>query len=514
MKNGAERRFTLFSWLILILLSGLSTAVIGQGKTKIKFQADNIEYDEALGKKAKRLIGHVIFEHKGVIMYCDSAYQYPERNSLDAFGKVHIVQGDSLDMYCDSLHYDGESEIFNCKNNVVLDNKNIHLETDYLIYDRLKDLGYYLGGGEITNREDESILTSLRGYYYTQRDQFYFKKDVHYVHPEFEIFADTLLYNAEQKQTDFAGPTDIYADSSHIFCEDGFFNSKTKLSEYRINASIKTGSRVIGGDTIYYNSVNKFGRILGNVDILDTAEDIRVLGHWAVLFEDRDSAVVTDRSELQQIMDGDTLFLHADTFRVFSVRHDSVEGRMLLAYHHIRFFKVDLQGKCDSLVYHFLDSAIKMYHDPILWSAENQITGKYIQLNTTSRGIETMDIEEDAFVNSLVDSIRFNQIRGKRMTGYFIKSQLDKIHVVGNGQTIYYAQDKEDKYIGVNRGESSDLIIKMKESEVNQISYINDANATFFPMDELKPEELRLKGFRWRIKLRPVSREDIFNWVD
>ncbi|HAW53152.1 MAG TPA: hypothetical protein DCX54_12620 [Flavobacteriales bacterium] len=514
MKRFAARRFLITSVLFALFGLSLSEDIHAQNKAKIKFQADNIEYDESLGKKAKRLIGNVVFEHKGVLMYCDSAYQYPVSNSLDAFGRVHIKQGDSLNLYSDSLHYDGENQLFTCKQNVVLDNDNIHLTTDYLIYNRPFRLGYYLKGGTIVNREDQSELKSRRGYYYTDANEFYFKKEVRYVHPEFEIIADTLLYNTKSKKTTFLGPTDIYADSNKIHCEAGFFNSLTKLSEYHINAYIVSDSRIISGDSIFYNSNIGFGEILGHADIVDTAENIRVKGQHALLYENRDSAIVTVESELQQYMEDDTLFLHADTLKVFKVQSDNPDARMLLAYRHIRFFKSDLQGKCDSMVYNFSDSAIQLHFDPILWTGDNQITGDYIQLNMANGTIHTMDITKNAFVNSAVDSIRFNQIRGKQMTGMFKNNKLDNIHVTGNGQTVYYALDKDDKFVGVNRGESSDLIIKLVENEINQISYINDANATFFPIDELSTEELRLKGFNWRIELRPTKREDIFIWKE
>lgn len=502
-------------WLksILLILALTCFLIAGaQKKSQIKFEADNIEYDEKLGKKARRLLNNVVFEHKGVLMYCDSAYHYPEKNSLDAFSKVHVKQGDSLDLYCDFLTYDGEKELFTCHNNVVLDNKNIHLTSQHLVYDRTKNFGFYNTGGTILNREDQSVLTSIIGYYYTKVDEFYFKEDVVYKHPEFLIESDTLLYKSEIKKTIFLGPTYIHADSNLIYCESGFFNSLDGLSEYHKNAYIFSETRQIYGDSIFYDSNISFGRIKGDARILDTAENISVSGQLAWIYEDRDSAVVTQETELQQYFETDTLFMHADTFKVFENKIDS--ARFLLAFWHVRFFKSDLQGKCDSMVYSFSDSAIKMFRDPVIWSAENQITGSYIQLNNSNGKIHSMDINKDAFVVSFVDSTKFNQIRGKDMKGYFKDNDLDRIFVVGNGQTIYYPLDEEDKFIGVNRGESSNLRINLVNNEIDKIAYINDGVSTFYPLNELSAEELRLRGFKWRERQRPMSREDIFTWVD
>lgn len=502
----------LFRYIILSIAIAVSCSGFAQQKNKIKFKADNITYDESFGKNTKRLIGNVVFEHEGVFMYCDSAYQYTEENSLDAFGKVHIEDGDSLDLYCDSLHYDGNVKVFRCKRNVVLDRGDIHLTTDYLVFDRINDLGYYTDGGKIDNRQDSSVLTSKRGYYYMESGIFYFKKDVEYVHPEFTILADTLKHEPKARHTTFLGPTDIYADSNIIHTERGFFNARTGKSLYYQNAYILSENRIITGDSIYYNTSTQTGKIRGNADILDTAEKVSVRGDVANIFQNRDSALITERAELQQYFDDDTLFMHADTFKVFG--SDEKNGRTLLAFRKIRFYKSDLQGKCDSMVYAFSDSAIKMYHDPVIWSAENQITGTYIQLNMANGVLHTMDIKQEAFICSFVDSLKYNQIRGKDMEGFFVENDLDKIDVTGNGQTIYYALDEEDKFIGVNRGESSDLLITLRNNEVSEIKYINDANATFFPIGELLPRELRLKGFSWRIHIRPKSRSDIFTWVD
>ena len=133
-----------------------------QKKSQIKFRADHIEYDEKLGNKARRLIDNVVFEHKGTIMHSDSAWHYPEKNSLDAFGKIKITQGDSLILLCDLLHYDGESEVFTCRENVILEKRDIRLTSNHLVYSRNDETGYYTEGGHIENKADKSTLTSVK----------------------------------------------------------------------------------------------------------------------------------------------------------------------------------------------------------------------------------------------------------------------------------------------------------------------------------------------------------------
>lgn len=499
----------LFSCILGCCLWLLPNTMMGQ-KTKIKFKADNIEYDESLGTKAKRLIGNVVFEHKGATMYCDSAYQYPVSNSLDAFSNIRIFQGDSIELYGDSLHYDGDEQEFTVRYNVRMLSTNQELETDFLKYNRNTSTAIYYNGGKITNKEDSTVLTSVYGYYYTTSRDFYFKDSVRLTHPDYRVEADTLQYNTESKITYFHGPTRIFSDSNFIYCERGYYNSVTKKSAYHQNAYMVSGVQKISGDSIFFDALADYGEITGNAKISDTTQQLIVSGEKGIFYTEKDSALVTDSALLMQYDDTDTLFMHGDTMKIF--KSDSTEFRKLLAYPRVRFYRKDLQGKCDSMVYAFSDSAIKMFKDPVIWSEENQLSGDYIQMNTAGGAMNTLVIDQRAFVTSMVDSLRFNQIRGKLMTGYFVDNDLERINVEGNGQTIYWGQDEEDKLIGVNRGESSNLRVLLKDNELNEIVFLNEPDAYFYPPLQFDPMELRLKGFSWLKEVRPTSRHDIFIW--
>jgi hypothetical protein len=217
------------------------------------------------------------------------------------------------------------------------------------------------------------------------------------------------------------------------------------------------------------------------------------------------------------------LFLHADTLSAIAdtlAKNDSTQNqkRTLFAFHHVKFFKADLQGRCDSLVYSFRDSAIHLFNTPMLWSNANQMTADSVTLHTAFGNISHVFMKDNAFIVSLADSthfdnndsVRFNQIRGRDLTGYFNDNKLYKIFVEGNGQTIYYAKNKEQKMTGVNRADCSDIYIAVEENQVKEISLVNNPDATFYPLHELLPRELRLKGFAWKPHLRPESREAIF----
>jgi len=186
------------------------------------------------------------------------------------------------------------------------------------------------------------------------------------------------------------------------------------------------------------------------------------------------------------------------------------DARLVLAYNKVRFFRDDVQGKCDSLAYFSKDSTIQMYTDPVIWSDKNQISANYIEIINKSENREEIHMKEDAFIIAMEDdSLRFNQIKGKNMIGYVSKNQLIKIDVNGNGQSNYYARDSKG-VIGLNMAESSNITIYMNKGKVKRIAFIKSPDGELKPLAELEDGDKLLPGFKWQAEQRPVDKNDIF----
>lgn len=490
---------------------GFCQFAFAQNKSQIEILgADDLRGTKINGEDVQKLIGNARFKHQEALMFCDSAYFYRKKNSIEAFGNVRINQGDTLNLYGDFLNYDGNTKIATVTGKEVkLVNPNFNLLTDKLIFDRKNNTADYYTGAIIESKNDSNVLVSKIGHYFTNTQLFTFKKNVVLTNPNFIMHSDTLKYYSNTEMVNFLGPTTITGDSNLIYCETGWYDTKKDQSRYFDNAYIITDGRKLEGDTLYYDRKLGFGQANGNMLITDTANLILIAGNHGEIYEHKDSAVVSKDPVLTQIIDGDSLFMHADTFKFFS---DSSLKRYLFAYHHVKIFKSDLQGKCDSIAYALSDSTIELHSDPILWSDSNQLTAIRIDLKMKNKQIHSIFLDEDAFIISEVDSVKYNQIKGKEMTGFFKDSKLSKIKVRGNGETTYFGQDEEGKFIGVNVAESSGLDITLKDNAINTITYINMPTATMYPMDELDPKtELRYKGFQWLNHLRPRKKADIFN---
>ncbi|MCO6498971.1 MAG: hypothetical protein J5I47_01160 [Vicingus serpentipes] len=511
----------------IIMFVFLSTTVIAQGKAKIEILgARTFEMDSRIGNGAKRLIGDVRLKHDDALMFCDSAYVYSETNTMDAYGHVRIIQGDSLQLFGDSLKYNGNTKKAILRGDIRLVNTDVTLTTQFLDYDRTKNMAYYYGGGEMISNKDNNKLTSRKGYYYADSQAFYFKDNVVLINPQYTIDADTLNYNSSSEIVHFLGPTTITSDSNYIYTEDGWYNTINNKSKFFKNAYIYSDKKIILGDTLYYERNNGYGEIICNASIIDTVENINLNGDVVHFFEQQDSVMITQEALLMQFFDKDTLYLHADTFKVStqlvhrdSNLNDSVytiidTTRILYAYNHVKFFKKDMQGKADSVVYNFSDSTINFYHDPIIWSKENQLTADFTYIQLADGKPHSIYLKEKAFIASKADSLRdnFNQIKGKNMVGYFKGSTLHKIEVTQNSETIYYAVDDDGKYIGVNKMEGNNMLIFLKDNALETITFIKDPEGTLKPLKEVSPKEVILKGFNWRVEERPRDRFSIFIW--
>jgi hypothetical protein len=176
----------------------------------------------------------------------------------------------------------------------------------------------------------------------------------------------------------------------------------------------------------------------------------------------------------------------------------------------VRFFKRDFQGKCDSLTYNETDSLMRLFGRPVLWNEKNQLLGDSVRIQLANDELETLYLRHNAFIISEVDTVHYNQIKGKDITGHFINSELRKVNVRGNGQSVYYAEDEKGRYIGINKADCSDMVIFLDSNEVSRITFLKKPNAELLPLEKANPDELKLKNFRWYGALRPKTKDDIF----
>ncbi|HNR19658.1 MAG TPA: OstA-like protein [Bacteroidia bacterium] len=499
-----------FKNLFVFFFLLFSCYVGAQSPTKIELiHADFLEGNEEFGKDVRRLIGNVQFKHDSALMYCDSAYLFAITNSLDAFGHVRILQGDTISLTGDLLKYDGNTKTARMFDNIIFRDRKMTLTTQTLNYNLATEVAEYINGGKIV--DEENVLVSSSGNYLSKEKKLLFRDSVVLTNPRYVMNTDTLHYFTLTKTAFFYGPCTITStgkDSSVIYCENGWYNTTTEKSYFGKNAWLKSKEQKLWGDSLLYDRKNGIGRAFGNVNIKDSVQKVIISGDTGYYDELKQKSFVTGKTLLTQLLDDDSLFMHADT--LFATNDTVSKNKTYFAYHSVKLFKSDLQGACDSLVYNSSDSTVRLFSLPILWSDKNQMTADSIYIQLANNKIDKLLLKDAAFMTSYEDSARYNQVKGKTMMGFFENNELYKIDVNGNGQSIYYGRNKKKQLTGVNRAECSNMEIFVKESKVSRIKMIEKPEATFYPIKELQPNELILKGFSWQEDRRPLRKEDIF----
>jgi len=506
----AEYLFIKMKQLLVIIALLLSIFSYAQKTTSIRLiYADNLKPAQYNGNKVMKLTGKVQFKHKNTKLISDTAFLYEEDNSLDAFGHVYINDNDSIHIYGDSLHYDGNSRVAELHGNVILNDRKMTLTTNHMIYNMETKIARYYDGGKIVN--EDNILESVYGYYYSRAQELFFQKTVVLTNPQYVMRSDTLKYHVASKVSFFYGPTWIVSDENSIYCENGWYNTENDISHYKQNATLYSKSQSLTGDSLYYDRINGFGQGFQNVKLVDTAKNIVLKGNYIEYYEHGGSSLITDSTMAIMISDeGDSLFLHSDTL---IVNFDSSQNaKEILGFHHTKFFRDDLQGKCDSLVYIFKDSVIQMFFQPVLWANKSQLSGKFIHISIKNGGIDRMYIDTNAFALSLDSLDNYNQVSGRNMIVYFRKNSVYKTDVIGNSQTVYFVRDEAKKLVGVNLSTSSDLRVIMDSTGIKDIIYLHKPDASLNPKEKLSRRALFLKGFQNQEAIRPKTKLEIFYW--
>ena len=572
IKTGSSivkaKHLALLAIIGLLAFSGTSFA---QNRKKVEIlHCDLLDHNPRIIASADRLLGNVNITVDGALMWCDSMYSYTN-NSVDAFGNVHIVRGDTLNMYADFVHYDPATKLAKARRNVKLIDKQVTLTTDSLDYSMTNDLASYNYSGTV--KDSTNILKSIIGQYYVNQKKAYFKTKVDGVTKDYKIKSDTLIYFTNTKKVFIEGPTHIFNEKDTLYAEYGWYDSMKSYAKLTKRPRIWNTKQKVKADSIFYDKQNGEGLAMGHARIQDIENNIIVVGNRVKYNDLTKIASASDSAMLIQYSESDSLFLHADYLRTMpdtvapkkpvnikklskkpiiktavsdtlslispkpeilvyqkfhkdslasgvlvadTLRTDSLvskppkDARLVLAYYRVRFYRGDVQGKCDSLAYWSKDSTIQMFTQPVIWSDKNQISAKYIEIINRTKDPDEIRMKDDAFIVSMEDdSIRFNQIKGKNMTGFVRKNELYKIDVSGNGQSNYYARDKKG-IIGLNKAESSNISIYMNKGKIKKIAFIKSPDGELKPLGELDEGDKLLPGFNWQAEIRPKNKEDIF----
>ena len=485
------------------------TDTVPPKKTKVYLiHSNTLSFDKAVKPDAQILNGDVCFRHDSSYMYCDSAYFFEQTNSLEAFSNVRMEQGDTLFVYGDYLFYDGNTQVAYLRENVRMENGQVTLFTDSLNYERIPNIGYYFEGGLIVDSLNQ--LSSFYGQYSPETKLAVFNDSVQVENPDFTLYSDTLHYDTESKVATILGPSVIVSDSGTIHTSRGWYDTVNNTSLLLDQSQVESGEKILIGDSIFYNRDTGMGEVYGNMSLIDTAQHVTLQGEYGYYNEQTGYAFATDSARFLEYSQGDTLFLHADTLQMVTV--DSVY-REIKAYYGVRFYRIDMQGVCDSMQFNTRDSVLYMYTEPVLWNEQYQLYGDTIAIYMNDSTIEYAHVIQFAFAAQHVDSSYYNQLKVNDLKAYFEGQAVHQIDVAGNAESIFYPLEKDGAKVGMNETKSGFLTIWVKDNKLDKLKIWPSPVGSMTPIPDLKPDQKMLKDFYWFDYLRPKNRDDIYEVV-
>ena len=497
---------------ILFLLFVISSAIsFSQENRKIEYYAEQQEADEEKYPGATLLIGNVKMIHDGIILTSQQALYYKDKNFFKAIGNVLIKQGDTITQTSSYVDYDANSKQALSWGDVVLKDPTMTLTTDTLHFDRLNQKLYYKSYATI--KDETNTLKSKNGNFYLEDKKFTATTRVTVVNPEHHLESDHLDYYTNSGLTYLYGPTTITntENDNRIYCEKGFYNTKTDISHFVKNAKLYLKERTVEGDSLYYDKNKGFASATNNIQVIDTVQNFITKGNYAEIFELKDSLYIIKKAVAISIIDKDSMFIHGDTLLVTG----KPDKRVVRTYHNVKIFKSDLQGKCDSIHTNQETGLTKMFKNPVIWSDQNQITGDTIHLisNVETEKLDSLKVLNNSFIVSKdsVSNKDFNQIKGRNMFGKFKENKLHLLLVKGNAESVYFNRNEETNVLEtITKEISSNIEFTLDSGQIETIKYLKKSDGNTYPPSKLPDDVRQLKGFIWREDEQPKKMEDIF----
>lgn len=470
------------------------------------------------------LSGDVKLRQGNTLFSCDSCIINNTTNIFEAFGRVHISE-DTTDVRSNYLRYYISSKMAYLSGNVRLTDGQATLTTPDLEYDVTNKIGTYKNGGKVVNKK--SVLTSREGTYYTDLRDIYFRHNVELKDPSYYLKSDSLIYNSESQIARFIADTYIKDSTGRVIrTREGYYDVAKSHAEFFSRTTVEDGSMIASADRMASDDSTGIIQMEGRAVVNDTAQGQTVIADviWVDKKNDRFLATVNPLMIIKQ--DDDSIYVRADT--LFSARltelykNDSAmlaqlnlnekdsTNRYFEAYRNVRVFSDSMQAASDSLYYSFKDSTFHLYYDPVVWSKKSQITGDTIYLYTKNKKADRVRVLENSFIADEVEPGIYQQIKSSFINGFFKEGQLDSVRAIGLAESIYFLQDEDSAYTGVNKTSSDAIDIYFEGGELNKVVFRSELKGTLYPLNHKPPSQMRLAGFRWLDGRRPKTKYEMF----
>ena len=576
--------------------------------------AQSAQLIEQGGKSYRKVVGPAKFLHNDTYLLCDTALWNVSTNVIDAVGHVRIIQ-DRTQLSSETLQYVVDDNMAKFRGSLVqLEDKDKNvLRTRYLDYNTKDSVAIFQNGAAMRDK-DGQIIESLYGTYDSKAHLFVFNDQVNMYMDTTFVKTSRLEYRSDLSTAYFGFGTDMWQKDQMLSANDGWYDRNRELFFFRRKVHLLTKDQEIWSDTLYYHRKVNDVEMLGNVEIMDTTRNVFGL---AGRFEYTDSlsqirmtrepAIISISEEKNRV---DTLYVGADMLLSRAIRRcdvpepwvkdaekhiKDISGDPVMEYRkkaaeeaakkaeeaakndparlaeenarkmreknngsgppvqlekpreeeapkpeevpveavkapvdttppppdtskvnflwgskRVRLFRRDMQMSGDSLIYTDLDSLVRLYQDPIFFNEGNrQYTSDSIYMVIRDRKMQRAHLLSNAFITIEEAPKAYDQIRGTEVVAYFDStSALTRFDALGGAATLFYLEEN-DALATVNKVETKMIYATFKDSNIERIYYYDNPKNDGYPTVQMSEDDKTLKGFRWEPEKRPKSPEDI-----
>ncbi|MEO6191211.1 MAG: OstA-like protein, partial [Saprospiraceae bacterium] len=234
--------------------------------------ADLLNFEKVGDLEYQYLRQEVIIKHKKTYLFCDSAVILGLR--VRAVGHVRIVEGDSLQIFGDTLNYDGKKLTAELINNVILNHHDKHLFTNKLYYDLKKRLASYNSGGLLVT--NNTRMKSNKAYYFAKSEQAFFKDSVNILLENgMNVQSDTIEFDSKTNQVIFLAPTNITKENYNIYCEKGYYNVDKKYAYFDQYPTYQNKDQNAEAKLITNDEANQITTLIKDAKIRDSLSEAK-----------------------------------------------------------------------------------------------------------------------------------------------------------------------------------------------------------------------------------------------
>ncbi len=500
--------------------------------------SDRIEYvaNENLAKFRGSLVQ--LYDNQGNVLNTNFLNYNTKDSIATFFGGASLKDGEGKLIESINGMYYSAQKLFTFRDSVQMFADSVFISTSRLDYHTNSDIAYFKEN--TIAWKDSSILYANSGSFNRPINLFEFNSDGYILTAEQELWADRLMYWRNNGNADLYNNVQVLdtVQRSIAMSDKAYYRPQTSRIELLDNPVV--GMYTIENDvadTLFLaaDTIFCYTKQMGQIDSLQI-----MLANERLALSEIDPIAIHDKERREakkkpsgntqapkpvekfdikgvkqsgdiegtKLDSGEKVAVAPDTMMI-AVSNDTVKVNFVDAFHNVRFYRNDVQGRCDSLVYTGIDSMARFYSNPVMWQeGKNQFSADSIQAQIKNGKLKKVNMLSNAFIISQEDSVHFNQIKSTEMVAYFAENELKRFDALGGVTALFYME--EDSVITLmDREECKMMTVKFKDNEVQRVRSIGDLKQNVFPVYNLPEEEQKLKGFNWRGEERPVTRFEI-----